>query len=325
MSKFPVMPLWVSDYEADTKELSQAEHGCYFLLMNAAWLTSDCSLPDDDTKLARIARCDRRTWNRQRVSVLERYWTRRSDGRWIQKRQTEERSKCINRAASARASAQHRWHDKPLKDNNTGHAIALRSEVRPQCSSSSYESNPPTPHEDRPHSPAEPAVPALPLVAESDALPQGEVIAVPEARQEPDVPQPLVPTRQAATPAATAKPGRSRRDQGSDPDFATWWGRYPKKVGKIAAEKCFAKARKAGASIDDLTTGLAPWLSYWGDSELRFVPDASRWLREERWRERPATGKVVRVVDFARPRPSVPPAPQTPRPDWDKLRREGRS
>lgn len=109
MADFPYLPFWTSDYLADTRHLSQAEHGAYMLLIMTCWQTNDCSLPDDDKMLARFAGCDLRTWKRQRETVLEGFFTRRDDGRWIQKRLLKERkhvehvSKIRSDAAKAKA------------------------------------------------------------------------------------------------------------------------------------------------------------------------------------------------------------------------------
>lgn len=71
MADFPYLPFWTSDYLADTRHLSQSEHGAYLLLIMTCWQTKDCALPDDDKMLARFAGCDLRTWKRQRETVLE--------------------------------------------------------------------------------------------------------------------------------------------------------------------------------------------------------------------------------------------------------------
>ena len=56
----PWMPLYVADYLGDTGHLSTIEHGAYMLLIMHYWQTA--SLPDDDRKLARIARMQPDEW-----------------------------------------------------------------------------------------------------------------------------------------------------------------------------------------------------------------------------------------------------------------------
>lgn len=59
------MPLWVADFLGDTLDLNAREVGAYMLLLMAMW-NRNGRLPDDQTKLQRIARCGRewpRVWD----------------------------------------------------------------------------------------------------------------------------------------------------------------------------------------------------------------------------------------------------------------------
>jgi uncharacterized protein YdaU (DUF1376 family) len=102
LAEFPALPLWTDAYLADTRHLSQSEHGAYFLLLVTAWRTRDCSLPDDDKLLARYAGCDKRTWLRQKQTIMA-FWSL-ANGRWTQKRLTAERS-YVTDLSSKRAEA----------------------------------------------------------------------------------------------------------------------------------------------------------------------------------------------------------------------------
>lgn len=86
------------------------------------------------------------------------------------------------------------------------------------------------------------------------------------------------PTKDTTTPTADAA------------DFTTWWETYPRKIGKAAAAKAYAKARKS-ASADELMAGLANATAVWQASrtEPQFIPHASTWLNAGRWEdEQPA-------------------------------------
>ena len=54
MAQFPHLPLWTDAYLSDLHpRLSLEEHGCNILLMQFAWRSPACRLPDDDAYLAR--------------------------------------------------------------------------------------------------------------------------------------------------------------------------------------------------------------------------------------------------------------------------------
>jgi uncharacterized protein YdaU (DUF1376 family) len=75
----PWMPLYVADYLADTSHLTTLEHGAYMLLIMHYWRSG--GLPDDDAKLARIARMSAEQWASVRDTVADLFY----DG-WKHKR-----------------------------------------------------------------------------------------------------------------------------------------------------------------------------------------------------------------------------------------------
>lgn len=91
MAEYPALMLWTDAYLADTTHLSAEEHGVYLLLLMAAWRTPDCSLPDDDDRLARMARVGLKKW-RQVRAVMEQFWTVENKC-WTQKRLLKERAR----------------------------------------------------------------------------------------------------------------------------------------------------------------------------------------------------------------------------------------
>lgn len=60
-TKQPFMPLYVKDYDDDTRHLTAEEDGVYGRLLRAMW-TAGGQLPSDERRLARIARIDLRRW-----------------------------------------------------------------------------------------------------------------------------------------------------------------------------------------------------------------------------------------------------------------------
>lgn len=70
-------------------------------------------------------------------------------------------------------------------------------------------------------------------------------------------------------------------------EFDDFWKQYPRKVGKGAALKAYAKARKENdhATLIGAIAAQRTW-GIW--TEDRFIPHASTWLNEQRWSdERP--------------------------------------
>lgn len=77
------MPLYVADYLADTGHLSTAEHGAYLLLIMHYW--SNGGLPNDERKLARIARMTPDEWDDAGITLKGFF-----DAEWRHKRIDQE-------------------------------------------------------------------------------------------------------------------------------------------------------------------------------------------------------------------------------------------
>jgi uncharacterized protein YdaU (DUF1376 family) len=69
------MPLYVSDYQADSVHLTTLEHGAYLLLIMAYWQRG-CALPNDSKKLARIVGLQGANWRKVEPAVREFFITR---------------------------------------------------------------------------------------------------------------------------------------------------------------------------------------------------------------------------------------------------------
>ena len=100
------MPLYVDDYIADTRHLSTAEHGAYFLLILHAWRRGG-ALPGDPERLRRIAGMSAKEW-KIAWPELEEMFQRDGDG-YRHKRVDKEldRAKTIReqRSEAGKASA----------------------------------------------------------------------------------------------------------------------------------------------------------------------------------------------------------------------------
>lgn len=98
------MPLYVADYLADTMHLTAAESGAYLHLIMHYWAND--GLPDDDRKLARIARMTDREWIKARATIREFF----NEG-WRHQRIDEEVSKS-REISNKRKSAAKQMHSK---------------------------------------------------------------------------------------------------------------------------------------------------------------------------------------------------------------------
>lgn len=121
MSAYPSLPLFTDAFIADTGHLSAQETGAYLMLMMVAWRSPECRLADDDDRLARWARVDRRTWLRIKPVVLE-FWTL-ADGFWTQKRLSKEREIVSKRAEAARENGRHGGRPKSLENNDAANPV----------------------------------------------------------------------------------------------------------------------------------------------------------------------------------------------------------
>ena len=84
MAEYPILQFSSDAFIADTTHLDATATGAYMMLLLCAWRSPNCSLPNDEKKLARMARCDTKTWRRVRDDVMA-FWTR--DGEeWFQMR-----------------------------------------------------------------------------------------------------------------------------------------------------------------------------------------------------------------------------------------------
>ena len=90
MAEYPALPLFTDAFIRDTTHLTAAQTGAYLMLLMTAWRAPDCSLPDDDKLLARIARMDGRAWVANK-SVVMSFWKKDDKRRWVQRRLVDER------------------------------------------------------------------------------------------------------------------------------------------------------------------------------------------------------------------------------------------
>jgi uncharacterized protein YdaU (DUF1376 family) len=83
VNSLPYMQFYPTDYLSDTQHLTTIEHGAYFLLILNYWQRG-CPLPDDDRRLAGIAKMSLEQWLNARSTVVEFFCV--ADGKWTHTR-----------------------------------------------------------------------------------------------------------------------------------------------------------------------------------------------------------------------------------------------
>lgn len=101
MSERPFMQLYVSDFIGDTLQLSTEQIGAYMLLLMAMW-NAGGRLPDDDARLARVARLSLKKWRAISADLMT--FFEREKGEIGHKRLTRELRKASVKS-EARAAA----------------------------------------------------------------------------------------------------------------------------------------------------------------------------------------------------------------------------
>jgi uncharacterized protein YdaU (DUF1376 family) len=126
------MPLWVGDFLLKTGDLDARETGAYLLLLMAMW-SRDGSLPADQKKLQRVAKCGRE-WPSVWAAIG--HYFEEADGRITNRRLTEE----LRKVCAKREVNQHNGglggRAKALKDKE---AALANASVSPQQSYSESE------------------------------------------------------------------------------------------------------------------------------------------------------------------------------------------
>lgn len=84
-------------------------------------------------------------------------------------------------------------------------------------------------------------------------------------------------------------------------DFGEFWKHYPRKVGKLAAFREYAKARRH-ASAAEILAGVERYRQHLPD-DLQFVCHARTWLHQGRWEDE---------YEVERPSKAVWTCPHTP-------------
>lgn len=121
MSERPFMQLYVSDFVGDTLYLSSEQVGAYLLLLMAMW-NAKGELPNDDAKLARVARVHPDRWSEVWSDVAPFFTI--ADGKITHGRLSSELAKFARKSAARSEAGKRGAEAKSLKYNKPTQAIA---------------------------------------------------------------------------------------------------------------------------------------------------------------------------------------------------------
>lgn len=94
------------------------------------------------------------------------------------------------------------------------------------------------------------------------------------------------PEHGSAEPSLTIiEPSEEKKDTLAD-EFEAAWRRYPRRVGKGAAEKAWRSARRK-AALEAIAGPLAAFIAAVEGGEQRFIPHLATWLNQRRWEDDP--------------------------------------
>jgi hypothetical protein len=145
--------------------------------------------------------------------------------------------------------------------------------------------------------------PILHAEPEPQSEPEPEAEAV-TAEPTPEPPQggELFPDA-ADTPKKKSAPRAKLKDLTAD--FEGWWTQYPRKVSKGAAATAYAKARKSGATAEELELGAMRYAAMRTDQDRMYTMHGATWLNKQCWLDEPEPARAAgeRPQSFQRSAP----------------------
>lgn len=98
------------------------------------------------------------------------------------------------------------------------------------------------------------------------------------------------------TTAEAPAPSKADAKQQAE-DFNAWYAIYPKHVGRGAAVNAYAKARKNGATAEELNEGARRYAAQRKGQDAQYTKQPATWLNQECWTDEPSqTGEKARTL-----------------------------
>lgn len=124
----PYLPLYVTDYEADTAHLSVAEDGAYTRLLRLCWRTPGCTIPADHAWVQRRVRASDDEWQAVYLPVLAEFFKVRNARIYSPRLLVEYQRICATSNARSAAGKKGGRPRKALKTNETTESPAKANE-----------------------------------------------------------------------------------------------------------------------------------------------------------------------------------------------------
>lgn len=265
------MPIYWGDYVRDTGHLNAAGHGAYLMLIKHYWCTGS-PLRNDDDELWRIACCDsKREWLSLKPKIVRLF---QIDGEVLRHKRIDRelargQEVVSAKSAAGKKGAEKRWH-------NSGENVTEPHFSQWQNDASAMAEPSVRHRQNDGHSPSP---------SPSSSLWSEELNPKKKSKKEPPT-----PTGRHAEPSGPLASLAVRAQDSAE--FQQFWQKYPRREGKGAARKAFAKARKS-ASFEAIMGALdRTW-----PTDPRYIPHPATWLNQQRWLDEiDATDPVLRAA-----------------------------
>lgn len=290
------------DFETDPVVLamSPAGRGAYIMLLCRAWAMPEPGVipAAPERTVANLAMIDFETWQAVKSELAEAFDTESRPGFWIQKRMVAthrlqtDRIKMLESKSTAGGKAR---AQSAMRQQNGAFAPAVIQQPLAGAGKTLVQRS-------ASDTPAHPAGLGLGLGLGEDVQ---ECSSVHTRKHSPSNDAEKPPRAQRAE-SASAEKARATRQASATFD-AKFWPRYPRKVGRAAALKAFVRRVRSPDDWRAVNAGLDHWLEVWtrDETEDRFIPHASTWLNQERYRDAqvsPRASPLVAEVEQESPR-----------------------
>ncbi len=279
MSKAPFWPVATDALIADTMHLTTEEFGAYVKLMIAQWRSGGNPLPNDDSRLSRMAGLTPRTWQKIRATMSDFFEI--SDDGWSQKRVEKDFASVIDKITKNRTNGSRGGRAKSLKNNKL---VLANATISPEYSLEENVSETPTNHNYN-HNHNHKEEDTLTTFGGCRGDGKKSVDLFEDRNREHE--------GQLAINGAYPKPRQARKP----PDgFEEFYRAYPRHVGKLAAETAYRVAI-ARATSAEILAGASRYAAATVGKDRQYIAHPATWLKAGRWADDDAKTNVIAMSE----------------------------